>query len=876
MFERLKRPLLTAGIVILFASAWAVRLTALDYSGVRADYITYSSARIGWTTDAATVSVIRYGTNPARLDKVKEEMTPVPVTTHRYFISGLSPDTEYTYQVCQSPSQCHPELYKFRTAVRPDNWPTAAARPRQIENPSLFQIAPLPEIDGETFVVAADCRDIAAKIRAAAAADGNRNHQVLIPASADCTVPSAKIIGDANGPTLHLPAKNGPNPDGAGEIVIRSAAPNDVLPPEGIRTGPSFLSQMPTIRNGAFGVRELGGPSSFGNLCTPGQWWWHFNQPGWSLKQCSDAATNTYTLVPRQDFTGNPPASCKASSWYYKSDASANVNGIYWCTAEGKLYNMALGRMAAFQFAEKAHHYRIFGVQFSVVPMGEHKWRSAAVYTDGSLYQGMFEIPASAHHITFDRCYFNGLDAPERVFNMFYSGGSYIGWINNHMEKISHWLPNGDAGDLEASAIQMTGGNFIKIINNYIDSTGITVFASDDLDRTTTDVEMVGNVIRRPEKYRFGSQANRQAGGLFYQSRHLLELKRGVRWLVDGNRFEGNFATVNQGHIVSLSPRPGSRPDPTPETAMSDLVFSNNKFENTPNGIYMIGHHDVGNAQMGTVSRIEFTNNLMLNIDGTTVAQGTPARSGQCFTMLLGLEDVTVRNNICHDNKGYWPAFLWEQHGPSAGLDFRDNVVTLKIGDVFGGLISPGAPRGTKSLENGFPGAYRFTNNAIINVAEDDLRNYPSGNYWLSSPWDMGWVDHENNNFRLKEDSLFRANRPTVENKFGSGSEGSDVGVQFEIYDRAQRAVSGVEVQAGSTEATLRFAVASAESACSADVSADGAFSESKRFVEDAPVEGVHTIRLTGLKPETKYSWRLLCGAQADGTLTTAAGSGGL
>jgi hypothetical protein len=140
----------------------------------------------------------------------------------------------------------------------------------------------------------------------------------------------------------------------------------------------------------------------------------------------------------------------------------------------------------------------------------------------------------------------------------------------------------------------------------------------------------------------------------------------------------------------------------------------------------------------------------------------------------------------------------------------------------------------------------------------------------------MGWVDHENNNFRLKEDSLFRANRPTVENKFGSGSEGSDVGVQFEIYDRAQRAVSSVEVQAGANEATLRFAVASAENACSADVSADTAFAESKRFVEDAPVEGVHSIRLTGLKPGTRYNWRLLCGARAEGSLTTAAGSGGL
>lgn len=873
MYRRLKYLLPTAAIAGLFI---CVRLAGMDYTNVKADSITYSSVRIGWTTDAASISVIKYGTSPSNLKEIKEEMTPVPVTVHRYFLSGLNPETEYTYQVCESATKCGSERYTFRTAARPANWPAPPQRPRQTEDPKLFQVPALPEIDGRTFVVAADCRDLAEKIREAAASDGDKNHQVLIPPAADCTVPSDKIIGDANGPTLHLPAKSGINSQGTGEIIIRSAAPNEALPPEGIRTGPSFLSQMPTIRNGELGVRELGGPASFGSLCTPGQWWWHFNQPGWSLKQCGDAATNAYTLVPRQDFTGDPPEKCKPSSWYYKSDIPANVNGIYWCTAGGRMYNMALGRFAAFQFAEKAHHYRIFGIQFSVVPMGVHEWRSKAVYADGSLYQGMFDIPASAHHITFDRCFITGLDAPERLFNAFYSGGSYIAWMNNHLEKISHWLPGFDAGDIEASAIQMTGGNYLKIVNNYIESTGITVFASDDLDRTTTDVEFTGNLIHRPERYRFGTVSNLAEGGLFYQARHLLELKRGVRWLIDGNVFAGNFATVNHGHIVALSPRPGSKPDPTPETAMTDIAITNNRFEDTPNGLYLIGHHDAGNTQMGIVSRVEVSNNLLINIDGAIVARGTPGRSGQCLTMLLGLEDVTVRHNTCHDNRGYWPAFLWEQHGPSSGLDFRDNIVTLKIGDTYGGLISPGATRGTKSLDKGFPGAYRFVNNAIINVAGDNPKDYPEGNFWLKSPWDMGWVDHPKGNFRLKEDSVFRAGHPTVANEFGPGSENTDIGVRFDLFDRAHRAVNRANVQTGGSEAVLKFSMASTETACSADLSTDASFRDSIRFSEETAGAEERTIQMTRLRSATRYYWRLLCGSQAAGTFTTAAGTGEL
>jgi len=877
MFTGLRFPVHSIGVALLFFYIFSGPLAGVEYTNVKADSITYSSARIGWTTDTASISVIRYGLSPSALSEIQEEMTPVRVTRHRYFLSGLKANTEYTYQVCESTTQCSPGRYQFRTAARPDNWPAAAQRPRQVADPQLFSVASLPAIDGETFTVSLDCRDLGAKIRAAAAADGNKNHQVLIPAEADCTAPSDKIIGDANGPTLHLPAKNGANPNGTGEIIIRSAAPNEVLPPEGVRTGPSFLSKMPTIRNGEFGVRELFNPASVGNVCTPGQWWWHFNQPGWSLKQCSEASSNTYTLVPRQDFTGDPPSNCKPSSWYFKTDEPANVNGVYWCTPGGKIYNMALGRTVAFQFSEKAHHYRLFGIHFSLVPLGEHAWKSTAVYNDGSLYQGMFDIPASAHHITFDRCVFAGMEAPERLFNMFYSGGSYIAWVNNHIEKVSHWLPHSEAGDFEATAIQLTGGNFLKIVNNYVESTGITIFASDDADRTTTDVEMTGNVIRRPERYRFGTTANsRELNGLFYQSRHLLELKRGVRWLVDGNRFEGNFATVNQGHILALSPRPGPNPDPLPETAMTDIAITNNWFGNTPNGIYLIGHNDLGTTQMPTTSRIELFNNLLVNIDGTLVAKGTPNRSGQCFTVLLGVEDVSVRNNICYDNAGYWPAFLWEQHGPSAGLDFQNNVVSLKMGDGFGGLVSPGATRGTKSLEKGFPGGYRFTNNAIINVAGDSLRDYPAGNFWLRSAWDMGWVDHTNGNFRLKLDSVFRAGHPAVENEFGPGNDNSDMGVRFDLFDRAQRAVGQVDVEAGGVEATLRFSPAGTPTSCAADVSTDASFRESSRFGEDTPTEESRSVRLTGLQPGTTYYWRLLCGAQSEGSFTTLSGPGGL
>ena len=83
--------------------------------------------------------------------------------------------------------------------------------------------------------VMSDCSDLQDSLEAAAAADGDLNHRVRVPAAANCAV------------NLTLPAKSGASPTGTGRLVLVTSAYAD-LPAEGTRIDPDTDSaSMPTL-----------------------------------------------------------------------------------------------------------------------------------------------------------------------------------------------------------------------------------------------------------------------------------------------------------------------------------------------------------------------------------------------------------------------------------------------------------------------------------------------------------------------------------------------------------------------------------------------------------------------------------------------------
>ena len=161
-------------------------------------------------------------------------------------VGGLRPDAEYYFRPVSAAGDAIASWYcgdsaagvgyvcdgpdappRFRTAPAPGERPVPPAEPETVDHP-------FPEIDGQTFMVQVDdrnlCLDLQAQLAAAAAADASKNHEVVIPAGAVC-------YGE-----FVLPRKLGP-----GIVLLRPSTPLDQLPPPGTRIDPSFKPLMATL-----------------------------------------------------------------------------------------------------------------------------------------------------------------------------------------------------------------------------------------------------------------------------------------------------------------------------------------------------------------------------------------------------------------------------------------------------------------------------------------------------------------------------------------------------------------------------------------------------------------------------------------------------
>ncbi len=67
------------------------------------EYATSNSAIVAWSTNAASSSVVKYGTDPNNLTQTAE--APWGQTNHRVTINGLQPSTTYYFQVQSSQAQ---------------------------------------------------------------------------------------------------------------------------------------------------------------------------------------------------------------------------------------------------------------------------------------------------------------------------------------------------------------------------------------------------------------------------------------------------------------------------------------------------------------------------------------------------------------------------------------------------------------------------------------------------------------------------------------------------------------------------------------------------------------------------------------------------
>ena len=249
---------------IISLSAAVANAQAPVVSNVTVDPPSYSTARIQWTSSSATsYARVQYDSLTSTLpfaNSTQQSQSGNVFTTQGFTLGGLAPNTTYYFVAC-SANQSNPSqegcssVNSFKTAAAPAGWPTV------IPTPTLPTVPPLPAMPtiGTSYTVsgASDCSDatngLQAQINAAAALGGATNKAVLIPPSYTC-------IGN-----YALPVNTG-----TGWIVVRTAAPDSSLPPEGVRIDSTYASVMPTISALNAYANPLG--AAFYNVATTSNW----------------------------------------------------------------------------------------------------------------------------------------------------------------------------------------------------------------------------------------------------------------------------------------------------------------------------------------------------------------------------------------------------------------------------------------------------------------------------------------------------------------------------------------------------------------------------------------------------------------------------
>lgn len=745
------RLLFSFALLGLGLPAWS----APSVSGVTIDQITKTSFRIFWnTSDVTSQGRVRFGTTASY-----GGVTNFPLGAgydgpdRAWFVTGLTPGTQYFICVEETDTAGTSACNGNGSPVTVQTLPESSTLPDPPQPPQQTIDVSMPVQTGQIRdVSSADCNDpskgLQAQINAA-----NRGDTVVIPAGMTCTG------------TYTLPAKSG-----NGWIVIRTSTPDSRLPTPGDRIQPTDAPLLATVRNNAF--HSVYNPP-IGGACEA------FYTPfgyvsGGGLRKCVGGVWQALSPVASG---ATVPNTCNVGDWFQRTGVSGA--GTYWCVAPNDYQPMYAGsnggpapQGSAFLMAPSASYYRLVGLEITVVP----KPSSVVALS----YPALIYMPPSASHLTVDRCYMHGLEAPVGLrFGITYNG-SHLAVVDSYLDHI-HWPrdPNNIGTENMGFAFYSSASPGPgRIENNFIGTTGISFFFDQPSAAGTSpaDFEVRHNYFFKDDKRRYGGP---NSDGYYYYARHHFELKHGKRFLIEGNIFERNFAVTQQGAMMAFTPRSVGSPGSN-AIVISDVMIRDNIIRDSPAGILLTGHDTRTLPPLSdpiTTQRMMIHNNVFYNINSSLVTVPGQYPQGN-FAMpiltFLGPEDLTITHNtfarMVGTTRRVIPFLFQTPNSPGSNFLVRDNAIEWGPSSI--GIFEGIGTQHTAALDQSwtrFPNkGYTFDHNVIYGKPSMS-GSYPSGNFWAANEAAVG----------------FRGTTPDTMGIGGQGpyagqaSDGTDVGVNL-------------------------------------------------------------------------------------------------
>jgi len=379
----------------------------------------------------------------------------------------------------------------------------------------------------------------------------------------------------------------------------------------------------------------------------------------------------------------------------------------------------------AISTAERAHHYKFIGVEFS--PAADSRYLYNLIDLGKTDYTSLSQFP---HHLVFDRCYIRstGLNKARRGFAL-NSGDTTI--INSYIAGFA------GAGDETQGICGWNGPGPYKIVNNYIEggAQNIMFGGADPVvpNLVPSNIEIKKNYLFKPGSW-FGAATIKA----------MIELKNGSKIDIDGNVID------SEGYIAAFVLTVRNQNGGAPWSTLQDINITNNIVRHSQTGFSILGRDDGHPSTQA--KRIRIANNLLVDVGPDYAA---------VFMVGCCADTLTVENNTVQQTGSIMTCY----GVPNSPFVFRNNIVQFNSY----GFYCP-----TNMLSPDSRGNVIVDNKAQIS-ANGYPTNIPKGNFVVTSFDEVGFVDFANGDWRLGPQSKLK----------GKGSNGKNPGVDFEALGAA-------------------------------------------------------------------------------------------
>ncbi len=402
------------------------------------------------------------------------------------------------------------------------------------------------------------------------------------------------------------------------------------------------------------------------------------------------------------------------------------------------------------------HHYRFVGIHVDVLSSITDTFGRAPIIIGADATSSANQ----PHHIIWDRCYLQGRDGtgPGNGLSMtrpLLLGGAYMAFIDGYVSEV-----HASGADSQAILIYNGSGPY-KIHNSHLEAAGENVMIGganpSDSSLLPSDITITRDYFFKPLGWI----------GLGWSVKNLLELKMGVRVLIEGNVFANCWAQAQAGYawvFWSASENAGA-----PFTETRDVLARKNKIINVASFAQLTNHSSTGTVVDMTKVKIEQNVAEKINdVGGQSALLGGSIKAFQitgvnCLQLIHNT--VAPASDTLHSQQNFAGAV-------SDRYTDRDNIYGFSTGGVVGDSDGTGAACYT---------TYTTNNNIHRELfAGDAGGSHQADCNYAANEAGIGYVDEAGGDYHLSGSSPYK----------GTGDDGLDPGADIDAVAAATAGVT--------------------------------------------------------------------------------------